>query len=150
MPRKNREKSASEIKRNMSAIRSKENRTEVALRKALFARGFRYRKYSAGVPGRPDIVFRKEKIVVFVDGDFWHARMLREGGNDALMKHFKPSQHSYWLPKFARRIQRDDYVTRLLKEDGWTVIRIWESEASADLEGAADEVATIIFAARDR
>src|SRR6202023_2421361 len=78
-----RPKSAEEIRRNMSAIRSTDNRTERLLRSALHRRGLRFRKYVSDVPGRPEIVFRREHVAVFVDGDYWHCRVLQERGLSA-------------------------------------------------------------------
>src|SRR5262245_57078120 len=126
-----RPKDADEIRRNMSAIRSRDNKTELALRRALHARGLRFRLHVATLYGRPDIIFPREKVAVFVDGDFWHARKLREQGAQALRESIRTPSQAYWLSKFARRIERDDDVTRSLRADGWIVLRYWESEVKA-------------------
>jgi DNA mismatch endonuclease (patch repair protein) len=129
-------KGPEEINRNMSAIRSKENRTEVALRKALFGMGFRYRKYSAKLPGYPDIIFSKQKVVVFVDGDFWHARKVRESTTSKPPNAMKTSNRDYWAKKFSRRIERDRQVNHQLSALGWRVLRFWESDLKSDLTAA--------------
>lgn len=140
-------KEPAEVTRNMSAIRAANNQTEVSVGKTLFAMGLRYRKYSSRVPGRPDIVFPTEKVAVFIDGDFWHARTLRERGARVARAVITTQNRKYWLAKFHRRIERDDEVTALLAEAGWLVIRVWESEAKADLNAAALRIAKLV---RDR
>lgn len=128
----------------MSAIRSKNNKTETAFRKALHRRGFRYRKYLAELPGKPDIVFTKQKVAVFVDGDYWHGRVLREKGLDGLRQQMKTPNRKYWVEKLQRNAARDDFVTATLEENGWLVLRFWESDIKNDLEPAVDEVATAV------
>src|SRR6476661_7815375 len=94
-----RPKNAEEIHRNMQAIRSSENRTELALSRAIHAMGLRYRKYGKNLPGRPDIVFPASRVVVFVDGDFWHARELVEGDSAHLMSRLRrlaAPARKYW------------------------------------------------------
>ncbi len=130
-------KSADEIRRNMSAIRSTGGKTEVALRSMLHRRGLRFRKNYAKLPGRPDIVFVRARVVVFIDGDYWHARVLRERGPEALEQRMKTANRAYWMTKFTKRVERDDHVTATLEEDGWTVVRLWESDVRANLEEAA-------------
>ena len=135
-----RPKAPVEIARNMSAIRATDNRTELLIRKTLFAMGFRYRKYSNRVPGKPDIVFPSAKVAVFIDGDFWHARLLREGGVRAAKAALKTRNREYWLDKFRRRIARDDQVNAVLEAANWVVIRVWESDASKDVLSVAQRI----------
>jgi DNA mismatch endonuclease, patch repair protein len=135
-----RRKSKAEIARNMSAIRSRENRVEKRLRSALHRLGLRFRKYSPDVRGKPDIVFRRARIAVFVDGDYWHGRMIREKGVSAAQDYFTRSQQRYWLSKLQATIARDDAVTTSLRGAGWMVLRYWESE----LDGREAEVAQAI------
>jgi DNA mismatch endonuclease (patch repair protein) len=143
-------KSDAEISRNMSAIRSSLNQTEVALGKALHARGFRYRKYVRNLPGKPDFAFVRAKVAVFVDGDFWHARVLREGGISALQSILRTPRRSYWIDKFDRRMKRDDYVTMTLESEGWKVIRLWESDVKRDIDQAAKLISTEVQLAMKR
>jgi DNA mismatch endonuclease (patch repair protein) len=118
----------------MSAIRATENATEKALRSALHRAGLRFRKYVKGLPGKPDIVFPTARVAVFVDGDYWHARVLRESGPGALEATLRTDSRDYWREKFHRRVLRDDQVTEELVGAGWKVLRFWESEVKADLE----------------
>lgn len=124
----------------MAAIRSSENAAEVSLRRTLFRMGMRYRKYDAEVPGQPDIVFPSAKVAVFVDGDYWHARVLREEGIEALRRTLKTANRSYWEAKFQRRVAKDDAVNAELKRSGWRVLRFWESDVKKDLLGLAEAV----------
>lgn len=137
-------KSSDEIRRNMSAIRSTGGKTEVALRSILHRRGLRFRKNYGKLLGRPDIVFVRAHVAVFIDGDYWHARVLRERGLDALEASLKTSNRDYWIEKFSNRVTRDDHVTATLKRDGWTVIRLWESDVRANLYAAADLITAAV------
>jgi DNA mismatch endonuclease (patch repair protein) len=149
VPRKKR-KPRDEVRRNMAAIRAQENRSEVLLRKSLFALGLRYRKYCRDLPGRPDIVFRRERLAVFVDGDYWHGRLLREQGLAAVRRYFHRDQYSYWIGKLQGNVLRDDRATETLERLGWKVIRVWESDVKHDLERVRDSVALEVLARRMR
>ncbi len=124
----------------MSAIRSTGGKTEVALRSILHRCGLRFRKNYTKLPGRPDIVFTRARVAVFIDGDYWHGRVLRERGPEALEQRMKTANSTYWITKFTKRVERDDHVTATLQEDGWTVVRLWESEVRAELENAARRI----------
>jgi DNA mismatch endonuclease, patch repair protein len=128
----------------MSAIRSTNNLTETALRKRLHAMGLRYRKYVSGLPGRPDIVFTKVKIAVFVDGDYWHGRLIVERGWEQYEKQLKTANRDYWINKMKRNLARDQQVRRSLEENGWFVLRLWESDVKRDLDQAARLIALTI------
>ncbi len=128
----------------MSAIRSTGNQAETVLRSRLHRLGLRFRKYVTSLPGRPDIVFPGPGVVVFVDGDFWHARTLRERGPEAYWSDFRSPNRPYWEAKFTRRIERDAEVTRDLRRDGWTVVRVWETEVKGDPDGVARRIAGIV------
>lgn len=130
-------KSSAEIARNMGAIRSRDNKTELALRRALHAKGLRYQLHPSGIAGKPDIVFPREQVAIFVDGDFWHARLLRETGMESFPTLIRTPRKEYWFTKFTRRIERDDEVNALLRETGWLVLRFWESDLQRDLHGCA-------------
>lgn len=140
-----RPKRPNEVHRNMSAIRATENRTERALRSALHRLGLRYRKYAAGLPGRPDIVFASQKVAVFVDGDYWHARVLQEKGPRAFRATLKKKEtRSYWLAKLQRNVERDRAATLALRKAGWLVVRLWESDAKRDVPKAAARIARAV------
>jgi DNA mismatch endonuclease (patch repair protein) len=132
-------RSSAAIRRNMQAVRSRDNRMETALRLALWKRGHRYSRY-ARLPGRPDLAFKAQHVAVFVDGDFWHARVLRERGIEALGAEFKTPRKDWWLRKLSANADRDDRVTSVLRQDGWTVVRLWERDIRKDLAGAVARV----------
>lgn len=131
-----RPKSKAEIAKNMGAIRSRDNKTEVALRKALHAKGLRFRLHPSVLAGKPDIVFPVERVAVFVDGDFWHARLLREAGIGSFPSLIRTPQKEYWFKKFTRRLERDDEVNDTLEESGWLVLRFWESDLQKEVDPA--------------
>lgn len=143
-----RPKSRDEIRRNMSAIRSTGGKAETALRSTLHRRGLRFRKNDKRLAGKPDIVFAGARVAVFVDGDYWHARVLREHGPAALQERIKTANRDYWIDKFTRRVGRDDEVTARLRAGGWTVVRLWESDVRRDVEAAADAVERAVRAKR--
>ncbi|MGN0940760.1 MAG: very short patch repair endonuclease [Selenomonadaceae bacterium] len=119
----------------MSRIRSHDTKAEVMLRKALWHAGLRYRKNYRKIPGTPDIALTRQKIAIFVDGDFWHAR-----GHEAHPGEEVRSHHSYWAQKLARNVERDLEVNDALTELGWLVLRFWESEVKRSLKSCVDEV----------
>ena len=108
--------------RNMTAIHSINTGPEMALRKALWKRQFRYRVNDKGLPGRPDIVLPKYRTVVFVHGCFWH-------GHRACKRYTIPKTNTdYWVAKIARNQERDQEVWRKLEAKGWSVIVVWECQ----------------------
>lgn len=106
----------------MGKIRSKETKPEIKLRKVLWNLGIRYRKNVKKLSGTPDIVISKYKLIVFVDGEFWH------GHNwDEKKKKIK-SNRDFWIPKIERNMQRDRFNNQVLAENGWKVFRFWDSQ----------------------
>jgi len=106
----------------MSKISGKETKPEILVRKFLFANGFRFRKNDKKLPGKPDIVLPKYKIVIFVHGCFWH-------GHKGCSKAIKPSTNKdFWNAKIEKNRIRDKKVQETLKEIGWKVIVIWECQ----------------------
>lgn len=103
----------------MSRVRGKDTSPEMALRKALFARGFRYRLHDVKLPGKPDIVFRRNKIVIFVHGCFWH-------GHCCSRFRLPESNRDYWVQKIARNRANDDKNHALLRQMGWRILVVWE------------------------
>lgn len=132
------------VSANMSAIRAIGGRTEVALRSALHRRGLRFRKNVTGLPGRPDIVFSSARLVVFVDGDFWHGRVLKEGGLEALERRIRAESKGYWIEKFRRRVDLDNQLTDTLTAMGWCVMRFWESDVRERLSETADTIERLV------
>ena len=118
----------------MSKIKAQDTKPELKLRKALWNLGFRYRKNVKKLPGTPDIVFRKAKLVVFVDGEFWH-------GFDWEEKKLKiKTNRDFWMPKIERNMQRDTENNTLLSEKGWKVMRFWEKETKTNFEGCINQI----------
>ena len=106
----------------MAAIKGKDTKPEILVRKFLFSKGLRYRLNNRKLPGSPDIVLKKYKTVIFVDGCFWHGH---EG-----CKYFRlpKSNTPFWETKITQNIERDKKTTQALIALGWKVIRIWECE----------------------
>ena len=119
----------------MQHIRAKNTIAEVLLRKALWAKGIRQRKNYSKLPGKPDIAITKQRIVIFVDGDFWHAHGHEERPGEQIA-----TNSNYWKAKMKRNVERDRYVNELLLEQGWLVLRFWESDIKRNLESCVDEV----------
>ncbi len=126
---------ASDIARR---IGRKDTKAEVLLRKALWALGLRYRKNVATLPGKPDIVFTRARVAVFVDGDFWHGRNWEE----RLAKLQKGANAPYWVAKIAANMERDRRKTAELEAAGWTVIRVWETDVLHDLAAQSSRIRT--------
>jgi DNA mismatch endonuclease, patch repair protein len=125
--------------RMMAAVRGKDSKAEMLLRRELHRRGRRYRLHDPKLIGKPDIVFPARNVVVFVDGDFWHGNAWRLRGLDSLEDQF-PTNRAFWVRKLRRNIERDQEVTASLTAAGWRVIRIWESAVLDDVRAAADLV----------
>lgn len=106
----------------MSKIRSKNTKPELALRKALFARGFRFRVNDKRLPGKPDIVLPKYKTVIFVHGCFWHKHV-------ACKYAYTPKTNTqFWIDKITSNVERDKINTEKLTSTGWNVLIVWECE----------------------
>lgn len=118
--------------KNMKAVKSKDTKIEVMLRKELWTRGLRYQKNSKKVFGKPDIVFIGKKVAVFCDSEFWH------GYNWENKKKEIKSHRDFWIPKIERNIARDTEVTEELEKSGWTVLRFWDNDIKKNLQACAD------------
>jgi DNA mismatch endonuclease (patch repair protein) len=129
----------------MRRVRSLDTSPELQVRKALWARGLRYRLYAKNLPGKPDLVFRRERVAVFIDGDFWHGNQWRLRGLRSLEEQFHDVSNSeYWVRKISRNVIRDEDATARLEYDGWHVIRLWESDLKSDLAGCVERVARAV------
>lgn len=126
----------------MSAVRGRDTKPELALRRALHRRGLRYRIQPRGIVGRPDLVNRKRRIAVFVDGDFWHGNPAdwQRRGYSSMEEQFRTGQKERWVAKLHRNIQRDLEVTDQLNDEGWTVLRFWASEVQRELDAVVDRI----------
>ena len=129
----------------MRSVRSKDTKPELVLRQAVHARGGRFRLHAADVPGHPDMVVRRRKVAVFIDGDLWHGNPdeWRRRGRASLADLF-PSRTAWWVEKIERNMRRDREVDRQLGERGWRVLRIWASDVMADPDAAARVVMTAL------
>ena len=127
--------------RLMGRIRGKDTKPELLLRRDVWKLGLRYRVHP-GVCGRPDIVFSREKLAVFVDGCFWH----RCPQHCTLPQ----TRGTFWRIKLNRNSARDRSVTRRLAKDGWQVMRIWEHEVKADSPRVARRILASVLRLRKR
>lgn len=130
--------------KRMRAIKSSGTKIEIKLAKALWHKGFRYRKNDKTVFGKPDLVFRKIKLAIFVDSEFWH------GKNWDVRKFDFKSNIDYWNKKIERNIQRDQEVNEKLNKEGWVVIRLWGEEIENNLSGCIDKIETIIIKSKTK
>lgn len=119
-------------RKNMQAVKQKDTKIEILLRKELWHRGLRYQKNSKKVFGKPDIVFIGKKVAVFCDSEFWH------GHDWEKRKHDFKSHQEFWIPKIERNISRDKEVTEKLESEGWIVLRFWGNEIKKDVIECAD------------
>ena len=109
-------------RKNMQAIRNRNTKMEVALCKAIWALGYRYRKNNNTVFGKPDITFKKFKIAIFVDSEYFH------GKNWEIDKHRIQTNRDFWWEKIEKNIARDLVVNKQLKKDGWRILRFWSKD----------------------
>ena len=126
----------------MQAVKSKDTKIELLLRKALWRKGHRYRKNYPDVVGKPDIAFPKYKLAVFCDSEFWHGYEWATRENDI------KSNHRFWTNKIESNIKRDRFVNKSLEDSGWKVIRFWENDIYHDLEECVRRVSREIKAQR--
>lgn len=124
--------------KNMQAIKCKGTKDEILLAHALWHKGFRYKKNNKTVFGRPDLTFKKHKIAIFIDSEFFH------GKNWKIEKFKIKSKRDFWWPKIERNIERDAVVNNELKNQGWTVLRFWSKEMRKNLS-ACVEIVEIAF-----
>ncbi len=125
----------------MSHIKSKDTRIELALRKELWSKGYRYRKNYKALPGTPDIVLTKYKIVIFCDGELFH------GNNWEVLrpKLLKGNNPEYWVKKIERNMGRDRENDKKLLFMGWTVIRFWGNDILKKPEQCVKVIEEVIF-----
>lgn len=114
------------------------------LRSAIKHQGLRFRSNVQSLPGCPDIVFTREKVAVFADGDFWHGRRLAK----RLVRLGKGHNSEYWIAKISSNVSRDRRVRRELAELGWQVVRVWESDIKAALDRVTDRIVSAVRARR--
>lgn len=120
--------------RMMSGIRSKNTKMELALRKALHKRGFRYRVHVSDLPGKPDLVFRSRCAVIFVHGCFWH-------GHNCSLFRLPSTRTEFWGNKIVTNRKRDELVRTQLSTLGWRQLVIWECAMRGKNANSLDSVA---------
>lgn len=127
-----------EISKRMSKIKSKKNKVEVKLAKALWHRGYRYRLNYTELPGSPDIVLTKYEIAIFVDGEFWHGKDFEKRKNNI------QNNKEYWIEKIEENIQRDKRNDLLLNQKGWITLHFWSRDVENHLEGCIQVIEEFI------
>ena len=120
----------------MARIKGVDTGPEMFVRRALHARGYRYRVHGSGLPGRPDLVFKKRRAAVFVHGCFWHRHGCKKTTTPK-------SRQDYWLEKFAKNVARDQRNLTQLADEGWRIYVVWECEIDCD-ETVIDHLTTFL------
>ena len=119
--------------RNMSAIKSKNTKPEIAVRKVLHSMGYRFRLHSKDLPGSPDIVLPKYKTVIFVHGCFWHRH------ENCKYATTPKTRKEFWNKKFTTNIERDSEIHEKIKNLNWRSVVIWECETK-NIENLRDKI----------
>ena len=122
-------------RKNMQNIRSANTFPELLLMRALKKKKIKFLKHVKELPGKPDVFINNKKLAVFVDSDFWHGHKNRFT--------MPKTNRSYWRKKIAENQKRDKRINRLLKKDGWKVIRFWESEIKRNVEKCIGKISLI-------
>jgi len=123
-------------RKNMQNIRSAGTSPELLIAKELRRQKIYFAKNAKAIIGKPDFVFRRKRVAVFVDSDFWHGHRTR-----CVMP---KSNCEYWEKKIERNKKRDKQVTRALKKEGWTVIRLWEKDIKRDLKKSLGKIINVL------
>ncbi|QEY27023.1 very short patch repair endonuclease [Neisseria zalophi] len=123
----------------MKANKSKGTKPEILLAKALWHMGLRYRKNDRTIFGNPDLSFKKYKIAVFIDGEFWHGKDWKHRKADI------KSNQEFWVSKIERNIKRDEVVNKYLIDNGWIIFRFWGKDVLKDPEACAKTIQRAIY-----
>ena len=126
-------------RRTMQAVKGKNTSLEKKVASALHKQGYRFLRNLSTLPGKPDLVFTKAKVVVFVDGDFWHGWKYPQ---------WRHKLSEYWQIKIERNRSRDRRNFGRLRRGGWTVVRLWGHEIERDFDRALDRVKAVLEARR--
>ena len=128
-------------RKNMQRIKANDTKIEVLLRKALWKKGYRYRKNFKDLPGKPDIVLTRYRIAIFCDGEFFHGKDW-----EVLKPRLEKSNNSeFWISKISRNRERDDEVNKALLFLGWTVIRFWGNDIKKNTDECIKVIEEAIF-----
>ena len=136
--------SSEKASQTLSRIKSSNTKGECLLRSTLWRLGFRFRKNVKDLPGKPDIVFPREKVAVFCDGDFWHGRNWRSEKRRLQQGPNAP----YWVAKIKANVERDKRYNQMLRQLGWEIFRFWESEILSNPVEAAEKIAQTVISRR--
>lgn len=120
----------------MSGIKGKNTKPELLIRHRIFAMGFRYRLHVRNLPGKPDLVFRKYRAVIFINGCFWH-------GHDCHLFNWPKTNTDFWKDKILKNICNDSIKTKQLLDSGWRVFTVWECSIKSRLRYVDDVVLKI-------
>ncbi|NLL10643.1 MAG: very short patch repair endonuclease [Methanomicrobiales archaeon] len=123
-------------KKNMSHIKGKDTKPELIIRRKLFASGVRGYRVHYDLPGKPDIVFTKKKVVIFIDGCFWH--------KCPICFQEPETRKKFWVDKIDKNCERDLINNLVLVEKGWTIIRIWEHHIRKNSDDVLKEIMTFL------
>lgn len=126
----------------MAAVKSKDTRPEILLRRSLWQLGLRYQVNYTALPGKPDIVFTRAKLAVFCDGDYWHGHNWALRGQENVDEELA-GYSDFWANKIRGNIERDEHVNTELARLGWRVLRVWESDIRKNVSGCAQEVFSV-------
>ena len=126
-------------KKNMARIRSTDTTPEMKLRSALHKEGFRFRIHVASLPGKPDIVLPKYRLIIFVNGCFWHQHP------NCAKANIPKSNQDYWIEKLKKNVDRDKVSISNLKSMGWEVKVIWECEVNKNIEEVVETIKKCVF-----
>ena len=117
---------------NMSQVKGKDTKPELKLRKELFRLGLRGYRINSKLPGKPDIVFSKKKVVIFIDGCFWH--------KCPNCFNLPKSNVEFWREKISGNVKRDKEVNTILNEQGYKILRFWTHELQEDFEDCVGKI----------
>lgn len=121
-------------RRNMQAIKSKGSKDEVLLAKTLWNKGLRYRKNDKSVFGKPDLTFKRKKLAIFIDSEYFH------GYNWDIQKNRIKTNQEFWWRKIESNIKRDELVNKELKSRGWKVLRFWSKYLRNNLANCVTQI----------
>jgi DNA mismatch endonuclease (patch repair protein) len=122
-------------RKTMQAVKGRDTSIEKIVSSALHKRGLRYRRCVTSLPGKPDFVFAKARVIVFVDGDFWHGWRFPQ---------WRDKLQPYWQTKIERNRRRDRYNFQRLRRAGWTVLRFWSHQVQARLNAVVERIESAV------